>query len=681
MTKAMRGAVWTAAAILVASGIGRGPHGLAVGAEVLSEQIDAPDGEGGDIFGLHIDLDFDTLVVGAQGEDNGSGAVYVFVESGGTWNFQQKLTSDVRSNDEAFGWSVDVHGDLLVVGAPDNTDNGNDAGAIYIFTRIDDTWTLTEKVYASNAGISDRFGQAVGVRGTTVVAVAPNEDTTIGNSGALYVIGPDGVGGYEEKQMVKAATPEPLAGFTSVEITDGYVAVASIRSDDAGTDTGSVHVFTEDLGVWSQTDLLRTDGDDETTRLGTFMSADADTVVAADATGKLLVWRDDGGWSLEAFLEPDQPDRFDSAPRVGVYGDTVVAGPTDTGGNALLFARANGTWSAAGQVPLPDPDINIADVDIYDDKLATGDNGFEGATVNSGAAWVQIPIIAAEPVAGAFIPKKVTFVADAGGGGAKKRTDPGVSASGTLDLGPNEVDLTLPAMLTVGGGMYDLPSGLTESSDGKKFTAELDLGGDESLFFEIKPDKKGKSSADFEIELDDALPIAVGGFLDLVFENDDVTAVGRVVMTDFEYKREKIRGTVVMPVASIKKLKTKIKTESQSDDPKDSVTVTFRFATDGTTPATAPDLKFQYGGFEQILPGGEFTLKKDKFTWKGDAPGVTKATIDYKKEQIKVTAKELFFDLEDDLDQNVSATVTISLDDDGRAVSVRAHQKNKNVKY
>ena len=88
-----RSAMWTAAAILVVGGIGGEPGAVAVGAEVATEQIVAPDGEQSDFFGLTLALDADTLVVGAQGEDGGSGAAYVFIESGGVWSFQQKLNS------------------------------------------------------------------------------------------------------------------------------------------------------------------------------------------------------------------------------------------------------------------------------------------------------------------------------------------------------------------------------------------------------------------------------------------------------------------------------------------------------------------------------------------------------------------------------------------------------------
>ena len=89
-------------------------------ATALSQQqakLLASDGAAGDIFGRSVSVDGDTVVVGADNDD-GIGSAYVFTRSGTTWTEQQKLTpgADGGAGDQ-FGKSVSVDGDTVVVGA------------------------------------------------------------------------------------------------------------------------------------------------------------------------------------------------------------------------------------------------------------------------------------------------------------------------------------------------------------------------------------------------------------------------------------------------------------------------------------------------------------------------------------------------------------------------------------
>ena len=96
--------------------------------------ITASDGASFDNFGYSVGVSSDKIVVGAWGHDsNGtvrSGAAYIYDIDG---NNEVKITvSDGAANDY-FGWSVDVSGDKVVVGANNNDINGSNSGAAYIF--------------------------------------------------------------------------------------------------------------------------------------------------------------------------------------------------------------------------------------------------------------------------------------------------------------------------------------------------------------------------------------------------------------------------------------------------------------------------------------------------------------------------------------------------------------------
>ena len=103
-----------AAVALVVIGVAAGPRTIDAGGVVSIEEITAPDAEQSDFFGLTLDLDDDTLAVGARGEDDGSGAVYVFERSGTEWTEVQKIEGPAPGT--SFGRAIALDGDLALVG-------------------------------------------------------------------------------------------------------------------------------------------------------------------------------------------------------------------------------------------------------------------------------------------------------------------------------------------------------------------------------------------------------------------------------------------------------------------------------------------------------------------------------------------------------------------------------------
>ena len=142
-----------------------------------------------DAFGLAVTISGDYVAVGALADDDdggGSGAVYVFAGNGETWVQQAKLTASDPSAGDAFGVSVSLDSDLLVVGAHRVDDAGEDSGAAYVFRRIGSTWTQEAKLIAADADESDFFGEAVAISGDTVIVGAARDDAAK-NAGAAYV--------------------------------------------------------------------------------------------------------------------------------------------------------------------------------------------------------------------------------------------------------------------------------------------------------------------------------------------------------------------------------------------------------------------------------------------------------------------------------------------------------------
>jgi hypothetical protein len=174
--------------------------------------------------------DGNTLAVGATMEDSsatgingdqagnsasGSGAVYVFIRSGGVWSQQAYVKASNTDAGDQFGYGVALSddGSRLAIAAREEDGNasgmnGNQAsnsavgsGAAYVFARSAGAWTQRAYVKASNTEAGDRFGMSVALSGdadTLAVGADAEDSNAVGidgnqannvltSSGAAYV--------------------------------------------------------------------------------------------------------------------------------------------------------------------------------------------------------------------------------------------------------------------------------------------------------------------------------------------------------------------------------------------------------------------------------------------------------------------------------------------------------------
>ena len=150
-------------------------------------------------FGYSVSIDGDTVVIGANPYSNDDiGSAYVFRRDtpgnlGSSWSHVVKLTAGDGAVGNRFGYSVSIDGDTVVIGAQGDDDKGPSSGSAYVFTRdtpgdITSDWTQVEpKLTAVNDGAADdRFGTSVSISGDTVVIGAYLDDDPT-NSGSAYV--------------------------------------------------------------------------------------------------------------------------------------------------------------------------------------------------------------------------------------------------------------------------------------------------------------------------------------------------------------------------------------------------------------------------------------------------------------------------------------------------------------
>lgn len=152
----------------------------------------ASDGAAHDIFGVSVALDGDVALVGAPEHDaNGldSGCAYVFRLKGSQWIQEGKFLASDGAAGDLFGVSVALDGDLAVVGANHDDDVGSDSGSAYVFRFDGSTWVQQAKLLPSDGAAGDAFGTSVSLDGDIGIVGATLNDDNGTNSGSSYVFG------------------------------------------------------------------------------------------------------------------------------------------------------------------------------------------------------------------------------------------------------------------------------------------------------------------------------------------------------------------------------------------------------------------------------------------------------------------------------------------------------------
>jgi hypothetical protein len=149
-------------------------------------------GGNGDNFGGSVAISGHTVVVGApQTRNAGPGAAYVFVRNATTWSQEARLTASDAKTAAWFGESVALTTaeDRVVVGAPfARVGASTYEGAAYLFARTGAVWTQQAKLTASDGADDDAFGVSVAIDGDDVIIGAARHDV-FGrtNQGSAYV--------------------------------------------------------------------------------------------------------------------------------------------------------------------------------------------------------------------------------------------------------------------------------------------------------------------------------------------------------------------------------------------------------------------------------------------------------------------------------------------------------------
>ena len=428
----VRGAI--AVLLVIAGGLFSGPAGLgpepqSAEAALLSEvkKLLASDAQEFDTFGISVAVSGDTAVVGATqvNAESNRGAVYIFQRDQGgadNWGEVTRLHASDGAAFDAFGRSVAVSGDTVVVGANMEDMLSEEAGAAYVFRRDEggvDHWGEVKKLLASDAQFRDEFGGSVAVNGDTVVVGANMEDAGGSEAGAAYVFQRDegGVDNWGEVKKLLASDAQEFDFFgQSVAVSGDTTIVGAFGEDAGGSAAGAAYVFQRDQGGadnWGEVTKLTGSDALAADFFGQSVAVSGDTAVvgargafAGEFPGAVvggaayIFERDEGGagnWGEVTRLTASDAHRGDFfGTSVAVSGDTVVVGaPVRAGGGApYVFQRDKGgagNWGQVKKVTASDAEAGDGfgeSVAVNGDTAIVGAPGEDAGGSRAGAAYV-----------------------------------------------------------------------------------------------------------------------------------------------------------------------------------------------------------------------------------------------------------------------------------------------------
>lgn len=266
-----------------------GVSALAAARPVVGEvaKLVADDAADNRDFGNAVDVSGDTVVIGAPDDSisaPSAGTAYVFVRNEGgadVWSQVAKLTASDASERAYFGFDVAISGDTIVVGA-----YGDDAfrGAAYVFERNEggvDSWGQVRKLLTNGGTAGDYFGEFVYISGDAIVVGAPMAN----GGGAAYVFERNW-GGVPDTwgQVAEPAPTTPLVSGArfgwAVAISGGTAVVGAHR--DGSPRTGSAYIFERNQGGadnWGEVRKITGDDTADADQFGYAVDIHVDTVV------------------------------------------------------------------------------------------------------------------------------------------------------------------------------------------------------------------------------------------------------------------------------------------------------------------------------------------------------------------------------------------------------------------
>jgi len=191
--------------------------------------------------------DGDRILCGTSSHDlsvRNEGTAYMYRRVGSFWVFEKKLFATDFHQDQLFGNSVGLDGDVAVIGARWDDGAGNKAGAAYVFhyDPVRRNWAQAQKLSQGDAG--DEFGSAVALRADRISVGAPGAQWAGVDGGTAYAYHREGstwIAGLQLMPSEDARSGDRFGSGVDVSLLDTFVGAEG--ADLAGPDAGAAYTY------------------------------------------------------------------------------------------------------------------------------------------------------------------------------------------------------------------------------------------------------------------------------------------------------------------------------------------------------------------------------------------------------------------------------------------------------
>lgn len=299
---------------------------------VLEGKLTASDGEEEDEFGRSVSLGPDLAAVGADKGNGGVGVVYLYRLAESGWEFEARLTPSEAGENAAFGRSVSLHGEVLAVGADNDLDN---RGSAFVFEREETGWIERASLSAPDGQPGDRYGREVSIFGDWMVVASEGRES---GKGVVFVYQRED-GTWDLNETLR--DPEGADGDNFGQDVSVHGDFALVGVDRADNDTGAAHVFRRTDSAWEYDGKLTASDGEEGDRFGLAVSLSGNlALISADgvdngAGAAYVFQRKDSGWQEAIRLQAsDRSDGDDFGESAALDGFTAVIGAENAEGHS-----------------------------------------------------------------------------------------------------------------------------------------------------------------------------------------------------------------------------------------------------------------------------------------------------------------------------------------------------------
>jgi len=257
----------------------------------------------------------------------------------------------------AFGISVAISGDRVLVGASGEDACGTNSGAAYVYERSDSTglWVETARLVAADCRAGTFFGRSLDLDGDRAVIAAAGEFFSLTVPNAAYVFERDSTGTWQQMDKLRPDPNVQEGGFASAVSLDGDQLLVTASGDATdGEYGGGAYVFTRQTnGRWEKQVRLESPGALEDGIFGGAGRISGDRIAVAASTyfqerpGSVYLFNRTaaGEWVFEERIGGVR-DFFIS---LDLQGDLLLVGERKAerrqSGRATLYRRAeDGEW-------------------------------------------------------------------------------------------------------------------------------------------------------------------------------------------------------------------------------------------------------------------------------------------------------------------------------------------------